>query len=57
MYLSASVTTVLAWFAGLLLDANLPLQPAGFLCLRILLPLLTMGLWILRAIQHRGAKE
>lgn len=57
MYLSASVTTVLAWFAGLLLDANLSLQPAGFLCLRILLPLLTIGLWILRVIQHRDAKE
>ena len=31
MVLQAIVWTVLAWFAGLLLDANLSLQPAGFL--------------------------
>ena len=34
MVLQAIVWTVLAWVAGLLLDANLSLQPAGFLCLR-----------------------
>ena len=42
MVLQAIVWTVLAWFAGLLLDANLSLQPAGFLCLRVLLPILAM---------------
>ena len=31
MYLQAVVWTVLAWFAGLILDANLSIQPAGFL--------------------------
>ena len=40
MYLQAVVWTVLAWFAGLILDANLSIQPAGFLCLLPLPPLL-----------------
>ena len=53
MVLQAIVWTVLAWVAGLLLDANLSLQPAGFLCLRVLLP---MGLCILREIRKNGQK-
>ena len=52
MYLQAVVWTVLAWFAGLLLDANIGLQPSGFLCLRVLFPVLAMGLCILRAIRN-----
>ena len=56
MVLQAIVWTVLAWFAGLLLDANLSLQPAGFLCLRVLLPILAMGLCILREIRRNGKK-
>ena len=52
----AIVWTVLAWVAGLLLDANLSLQPAGFLCLRVLLPILAMGLCILREIRKNGQK-
>ena len=54
MYLQAVVWTVLAWFAGLILDANLSIQPAGFLCLRVLLPMLSMGLCILREIRRNG---
>ena len=54
MVLQAIVWTVLAWVAGLLLDANLSLQPAGFLCLRVLLPILAMGLCILREIRKNG---
>ena len=58
MVLQAIVWTVLAWVAGLLLDANLSLQPAGFLCLRVLLPILAMGLCILREIrQNRDTSE
>ena len=53
MYLQAVVWTVLAWFAGLILDANLSIQPAGFLCLRVLL---SMGLCILREIRRNGQK-
>ena len=55
MVLQAIVWTVLAWVAGLL-DANLSLQPAGFLCLRVLLPILAMGLCILREIRKNGQK-
>ena len=51
MVLQAIVWTVLAWVAGLLLDANLSLQPAGFLCLRVLLPIHAMGHCILREIR------
>ena len=41
MYLSAVVCTLLAWLAGLILDANIPFgEPRGFLCLRVLLPVL-----------------
>lgn len=57
MVLQAIVWTVLAWVAGLLLDANLSLQPAGFLCLRVLLPILAMGLCILREIRKNGQKR
>ena len=56
MYLQAVVWTVLAWFAGLILDENLSIQPAGFLCLRVLLPMLSMGLCILREIRRNGQK-
>ena len=56
MVLQAIVWTVLAGVAGLLLDANLSLQRAGFLCLRVLLPILAMGLCILREIRKNGQK-
>ena len=56
MYLSAAVCTLLAWLAGLILDANIPFgEPQGFLCLRVLLPVLTMGLFVLRAV--KGEKK
>ena len=52
MYVQAIVWTVLSWLAGLLLDANLGIQPTGFLNLRVLFPILAMGLCILRAIKN-----
>lgn len=40
--------TIAAWFIGLLLDANIKLgDPLGFLCLRILFPILVMGVFVL----------
>ena len=39
--------TVLAWFIGLFADANIPFNPNGYLMLRVLLPLLVMGGFIL----------
>ena len=57
MYLIATVSTIIAWFVGLLVDANISFEPQGFLCLRVLLPLLAMGLCILRAIADRKSKQ
>ena len=51
MYLKATLLTILGWFIGLILYANIVFgDPMGFLSLRILLPILAMGLCILRAL-------
>lgn len=50
VYLAAITATLSAWFAGLLLDANLHFSPEGFLSFRILFPILAMGLCVLRAV-------
>lgn len=47
MYVKTVLLTLMAWFLGLLLDANLDMKPQGFLYLRVLLPILVMGLCIL----------
>lgn len=55
MYITSIVFTLIAWGAGLLLDANIHFgDPQGFLCLRVLLPVLAMGLCLLRAIKEKG---
>ena len=57
MYVQAIVGTVLAWVIGLFADANIDFgDPTGFLCLRVLLPILVMGLCILRAIKNPKEK-
>ena len=44
MYIAAIVSTLVAWALGLVLDANIQFgDPQGFLCLRVLLPVLAMG--------------
>ena len=53
-YLAAIVCTLAGWAAGLFLDANIDLgDPRGFLCFRVLLPVLAMGLCLLRAIREK----
>ena len=53
MYAAAIVSTLAAWGVGLLLDANIDFgDPQGFLCLRVLLPVLAMGICLLRAIKE-----
>ena len=48
MYITSIVFTLIAWGAGLLLDANIHFgDPQGFLGLRVLLPVLAMGLCLL----------
>ena len=51
MYWHAILSTLVAWFVGLLLDANIDFgDPVGFLSLRILFPILAMGLCILKSL-------
>ena len=51
MYWKAALFTLAAWFVGLLLDANIDFgDPVGFLSLRILFPILAMGLCILKSL-------
>ena len=53
VYLTALTAALCAWLAGLILDANVA---DGFLSFRILLPVLTMGFCILKAVM-RGKSE
>lgn len=47
---SAVLWSIAAWFLGLVLDANIDFEPYGYLCLRILFPVLVMGSFILYSI-------
>ena len=56
VYLTAITATLYAWFIGLMLDANIDFgEPAGFLSFRVLLPILAMGICILKAIMKDKA--
>ena len=52
MYLKAVVSTLAAWFVGLLLDVNLP-GDWQILCLRVLFPVLSLGLCILSELKKK----
>lgn len=57
MYLKAAALTILGWFIGLLLDANIDFgDPMGFLSLRILFPILAMGLCILYELRRGSSR-
>ena len=57
MYLKATALTILGWFIGLLLDANIDFgDPMGFLSLRILFPVLAMRLCILHELRHGSSR-
>ncbi len=56
MYIGAVVSTIIAWVVGLLLDANVSPDMLGFLELRILFPILTMGVFVLKAINDKNSK-
>lgn len=54
MKIIAILSTIAAWFSGLLLDVNLKLgEPMGFASFRILFPILVMGWFILKAIEQK----
>jgi hypothetical protein len=57
MYLKATLVTIAGWFIGLVFDANIDFgDPMGFLSLRILLPILAMGLCILHELRHGSSR-
>ena len=57
MYLKVTILTILGWFIGLLLDANIDfVEPMGFLSLRILFPILSMGLCILHELRRGSSR-
>ena len=54
MYIIAIISTIIAWFIGLVLDANIDFgEPVGFLSFRILFPILVMGTFILKNINKK----
>ncbi len=57
MYLSFVGYTLIAWVVGLFLDANIDFGPTGFVSFRILLPILAMGICILKSIKDNENKK
>ena len=56
-YIQAIICTLAAWFVGLFADANIDFgDPQGFLALRVLFPILAMGICILKAIKNNEKK-
>lgn len=52
-YVSVVIYTIIAWFIGLVLDANIDfIDLQGLLDLRVVLPILTMGICILKTIKE-----
>ena len=50
-------TGVASWFIGLFIDVNIDFgDPQGFWTLRVLLPVLAMGICILKAIKNNEKK-
>lgn len=47
----AIVVSLVAWFVGMVLDANIW---DGFMCLRVVLPVIVMGAFVLRALSSRN---
>ena len=46
----AVLSTLAAWFAGLMLDANIgDANMMGFLCLRVVLPIIVMGVCVIKS--------
>ena len=57
MDLKATLVTIAGWFIGMVLDANIDFgDPMGFLSLRILFPILAMGLCILHELRHGSSR-
>lgn len=56
--LTAISCTIVAWIVGLVIDANLMFNDCGFLMLRVLLPMITMGAFVIASNKkNKGDKE
>ena len=56
-YWTFSQIMVASWFIGLFIDVNIDFgDPQGFWPLRVLLPVLAMGICILKAIKNNEKK-
>ena len=56
MCIAAIISTLAGWFVGLILDANIDFgDPAGFLSLRILFPIIVMGAFIIKNLEKSKA--
>ena len=56
-YTIAIISTLAAWFVGLFADANIDFgDPQGFFVLRVLFPVLAMGICILKALKESDKK-
>lgn len=57
IYIQAIICTLAAWCIGLCADANIDFgDPQGFLTLRVLFPILAMGICILKVIKNNEKK-
>ena len=57
MVIPAVISSIIGWFIGLVLDANLDMGSlTGFLELRVLFPILIMGAFLLHTME-KGRKE
>ena len=57
MYLKATLVTIEGWFIGMVSDENIDfVDPMGFLSLRILFPILAMGLCILHELRRGSSR-
>ena len=56
MYLAAILSTIAAWFMGLFLDVNLQLEIHWIYKLSDLFPILTMGIFILKAVNRKNSE-
>ena len=52
MYLKATILTILGWFIGMVLDANIDFGDP----MRILFPILAMGLCILHELRRGSSR-
>lgn len=55
--IAAVICTVAAWFTGLVIDANLMFNDCGFLMMRVLLPIISMGAFIIASNKSKDKND